>query len=67
MGTRWRRPVRSDAPSWITDPDDGDFAVEHSSPTFADQQAGGPEGIPEPESPKGYAGMEPANRARWYL
>ncbi|MFC0527874.1 hypothetical protein [Phytohabitans kaempferiae] len=38
--------------------DDGDFADEHSSATFADEQEGGPEGAPEPESPEGYAGMD---------
>lgn len=44
----------------IGDPDeaDDDFADEHSSATFADDDEGGPEGEPEPESPKGYAGMD---------
>lgn len=44
----------------IGDPDDinGDFAEEHSSATFADEQEGGPEGDEEPESPDGYAGMD---------
>ncbi|QSB13055.1 hypothetical protein JQS43_15515 [Natronosporangium hydrolyticum] len=36
----------------------GDFAEEHSEVTFADQDAGGPEGEKEPEAPSGYAGME---------
>lgn len=36
-----------------------DFADEHSSPTFADDQEGGPEGMEEPESPSGYAGSDP--------
>lgn len=42
----------------IGDPDDAgdDFAEEHSSATFADEE--GPEGEPEPESPEGYAGMD---------
>ncbi|MDQ7911238.1 hypothetical protein RB614_42790 [Phytohabitans sp. ZYX-F-186] len=40
--------------------EDSDFAEEHSSPTFADQMSGGPEGEPEPESPKGYTGMDPS-------
>lgn len=38
--------------------EDSDFADEHSSPTIADQDPGGPEGRPEPESPRGYAGMD---------
>ncbi|NDL58390.1 hypothetical protein [Phytoactinopolyspora mesophila] len=36
--------------------DEGDFAEEHSRPTFADDQDGGPEGIREPESPRGTGG-----------
>jgi hypothetical protein len=41
------------------DADSGpDFAEEHDSMTFADEMPGGPEGIDEPESPKGYAGMD---------
>jgi hypothetical protein len=35
-----------------------DFAEEHSSPTFADEQRGGAERAPEPESPRGLAGMD---------
>jgi hypothetical protein len=44
----------------IGDPDDvdGDFAEEHASMTLADEDEGGPEGEAEPESPKGYAGMD---------
>jgi len=45
----------------IGDPDDAvddDFADEHSSVTFADEQEGGPEGEAEPESPEGYSGMD---------
>lgn len=36
--------------------DEGDFAEEHTRPTFADEQDGGPEGIREPESPRGKGG-----------
>ncbi|NEE03038.1 hypothetical protein [Phytoactinopolyspora halotolerans] len=36
--------------------EDGDFADEHRSTTFADDMDGGPEGIPEPESPEGRGG-----------
>jgi hypothetical protein len=39
-------------------PDEPDFADEHASATFADELSGGPEGVPESESPEGYAGME---------
>lgn len=40
-------------------PDTGpDFAEEHTSPTFADQMPGGPEGQPEDASPKGLAGAD---------
>ncbi len=41
---------------------DPDFAEEHTSPTFADQMAGGPEGIRESESPRGLAGLD---QHRW--
>lgn len=41
------------------DPDQPDFADEHSSPTFADEVPGGLERVREPESPRGLAGMEP--------
>lgn len=41
------------------DADSGpDFADEHDSMTFAEEMPGGPEGVDEPESPKGYAGMD---------
>ncbi len=33
--------------------DQADFGGEHKDSTFADQMPGGPEGIPEPESPRG--------------
>ncbi|WP_026874563.1 hypothetical protein [Jiangella gansuensis] len=36
--------------------DDGDFADEHTSTTVADEMPGGPEGVPEPESPSGRGG-----------
>lgn len=36
--------------------DQSDFSDEHSETTFAHQQPGGPEGIPEPESPTGRGG-----------
>lgn len=36
-----------------------DFAEEHSKPTFADEQPGGPEGAEEPESPDDAGGMDP--------
>lgn len=36
-----------------------DFAEEHTSATFADEIPGGPERAPEPESPRGLAGMDP--------
>ena len=38
------------------DTDEGDFAEEHTSTTFADQMRGGPEGTPEPETPSGEGG-----------
>ncbi|TDE01485.1 hypothetical protein [Jiangella asiatica] len=38
------------------DHEDADFADEHSSTTFADEMPGGPEGVPEPESPTGRGG-----------
>ncbi|BCB79701.1 hypothetical protein GCM10022251_40640 [Phytohabitans flavus] len=38
--------------------EDEDFADEHDSVTFAEEEDGGPEGVPEPESPKGYSGMD---------
>ena len=44
----------------IGDPDDetGDFASEHDAPTYAEEQAGGPEGAREEESPRGLAGAD---------
>lgn len=35
-----------------------DFAEEHSRPTFADEQRGGPERAVEAESPRGLSGMD---------
>lgn len=43
----------------LDSPEDSDFAGEHDTATFADEQAGGPEGIKEAESPSGWAGMDP--------
>jgi hypothetical protein len=44
----------------IGDPDDetGDFAGEHDAPTYANQQAGGPEETREEESPHGLSGAD---------
>lgn len=45
--------------------EDADFASEHTSPTFADDMPGGPEGRQEPESPSGEAGdggMDPGEQ-----
>lgn len=38
--------------------EDADFAPEHRSPTISDQMAGGPEGRPEDDSPRGLAGHD---------
>jgi hypothetical protein len=35
-----------------------DFANEHQSMTVADSERGGPEGITETESPRGYGGAD---------
>jgi hypothetical protein len=35
-----------------------DFATEHCDLTVGDRERGGPEGLPEPESPKGYGGAD---------
>lgn len=35
-----------------------DFAEEHQDLTVGDGERGGPEGVPENESPKGYGGMD---------
>ncbi|MFI5909746.1 hypothetical protein [Dactylosporangium sp. NPDC051541] len=40
------------------DADSADFASEHEDSTLADEVEGGPEGSPEPESPRGRAGMD---------
>jgi hypothetical protein len=56
MNDRPRKPAQGPVPDPLDEPD---FAEEHASATFADQMPGGPEGIPESETPEGYAGMEP--------
>lgn len=56
-----RKPERETGPEPEHEPD---FAEEHKSATFADQLEGGPEGRPESESPKGYAGMEARRLSR---
>lgn len=55
-----RRPDAPDPadPERRADPEP-DFAEEHDTPSHADQQPGGPERSPEPESPEGLAGMDP--------
>lgn len=46
--------------------DEGDFASEHSHPTFSFELSGGPEGMPESESPHGLAGMDnPRSLSDW--
>lgn len=60
---------RDASPVPIADPEEdptaeADFASEHTDVTFADEQAGGPEGSAEPESPEGYAGMDRSRRHR---
>jgi hypothetical protein len=35
-----------------------DFAYEHRDLTVGDGERGGPEGVPESESPKGYGGAD---------
>lgn len=35
-----------------------DIGEEHDTVTIADQLEGGPEGVPEPESPHGFNGMD---------
>lgn len=43
-----------------------DFALEHCDLTVGDRERGGPEHVPEPESPKGYGGadLHPGRRRR---
>lgn len=46
---------------------DFDFAEEHRDLTVGDAERGGPEGIPENESPRGYGGADihrPSRRHR---
>jgi transketolase len=40
----------------VSPADQADFGAEHTVPTVAYQQAGGPEGAPEPETPAGRGG-----------
>ncbi len=50
---------RADAPARDPDlQDEADFGDEHSDLTLADDDRGGPEGEPEPESPRGLSGMD---------
>ncbi len=49
---------RATAPAENPDLEDPDFADEHTDLTFADDDHGGPERVPEPESPRGYSGMD---------
>jgi hypothetical protein len=39
--------------------DEGDFAVEHSTATYAYEAPGGPERADDPDSPRGLAGADP--------
>jgi hypothetical protein len=39
--------------------EDGDFAEEHSRPTYADEVRDGPEHARDPDSPSGLAGADP--------
>ncbi|MEN3310610.1 MAG: hypothetical protein V7603_6812 [Micromonosporaceae bacterium] len=39
--------------------DDGDFAEEHTKPTYADEVPDGPEHARDPDSPRGLAGADP--------
>lgn len=59
------RPPTEQPPEAVSDPDDeGDFAEEHTSATFADQLRGGLEKSVEPETPRGYSGMD-RDRVVW--
>ena len=49
------KPLADDEP--VLDAD-SDFAVEHDDVTLADEQAGGPEGRPDADSPKGLSGAD---------
>jgi hypothetical protein len=44
------------------DEDEGDFADEHSQPTFADEQAGRPGMEPDEDTPSGIGGMDADDR-----
>ncbi len=54
-GARWAYRYRSPDGGDSADPD---FADEHTSATFAEEMDGGPEGRPEDDSPRGYAGAD---------
>lgn len=57
-GRHARRRRQHESPQEKADPpeENGDFADEHATVTFADEMAGGPEGSGEPESPSGKGG-----------
>jgi len=50
-------PFQSGPDGSVPEPE-ADFAGEHTDTTFADDEAGGPEGVHEPESPHNRAGMD---------
>jgi transketolase len=55
-----RSAIATAARDLVTPADQIDFGDEHTDTTVAHQMAGGPEGIPEPESPTGRGGgMDP--------
>jgi hypothetical protein len=58
--------VDTDADADLVDADaEPDFASEHRDLTVGDGERGGPEGIPESESPDGYGGADlPGDRSR---
>jgi transketolase len=58
-----RTSIAATARQLVSPEEATDFASEHANVTFADQLAGGPEGIPEPETPtgrRGHGGMDPS-------
>ncbi len=46
-------PIADEVPEF-----EPDFAEEHTSFTVGDSERGGPEGVPDPDSPKGYGGAD---------
>jgi len=63
------KPGRDPNPDADADADlaeaEGDFALEHRDLTVGDRERGGPEGVPESESPEGYGGADiPSDRRR---